>query len=89
MDSMVSKMQNVHAIASDNGTEITDHKDTLEQLKIDFYFAHPCASYERGSIENLNRLVRQCVPRGTDFTDVQNTEVKEVQNKLKILTLFM
>ena len=86
---MVSKMQNVHAIASDKGTEITDHKDTLEQLKIVIYFAHPCASYERGSIENLNRLVRQCVPRGTDFTDVQNTEVKEVQNKLKILTLFM
>ena len=84
---MVSKMQNVHAIASDNGTEITDHKDTSEQLNIDYYFAHPCASYERGSIENLNGLVRQCIPKCTDFNVVQNIDVKENQNKLKILTL--
>ena len=82
IDSLVSKMQNVHTITSDNGTEFTDHKDISEQLKIDYYFAHPYASYEQGSIENLNGLVRQYIPKGTDFTDIQNIEVKEIQNKL-------
>ena len=38
---------------TDNGTEFTNHKKISEELDIKYYFAHPYASYERGSIENL------------------------------------
>jgi len=56
IEALASKVQDVCTITSDNGTEFTDHEMISEKLKIDYYFAHPYASYERGSIENLNGL---------------------------------
>ena len=47
-----------HSITSDNGSEFTLHEEIAKELEIDYYFAHPYASYERGSIENLNGLIR-------------------------------
>jgi IS30 family transposase len=47
-----------HSVTSDNGSEFTLHEDIAKSLEIDYYFAHPYASYERGSIENLNGLIR-------------------------------
>ena len=39
-------------------------------------------SYERGSIENLNGLVRQYIPKGTDFNSISQTFVKTIERKL-------
>ena len=82
IDALETRAQKVYTITSDNGTEFTDHEMISEKLKIDYYFAHPYASYERGSIENLNGLVSQYIPKGTDFTDIQNPEIKEIQSRL-------
>ena len=49
----------IFTITTDNGTEFTDHKNIASKLNVNYYFAHQYASYERGSIENLNGLVRQ------------------------------
>lgn len=69
-------------ITSDNGTEFTNHKIISETLGLDYYFAHPYASYERGSIENLNGLIRQYIPKGTDFSEVDDLSVKLIEDKL-------
>lgn len=82
IQSLLLREKKVHTITSDNGTEFTDHELVSKKLKIDYYFAHPYASYERGSIENLNGLVRQYIPKGTEFTNIDNTTLKEIQNKL-------
>jgi len=71
-----------YSITSDNGTEFTNHKAIAKSLGIDYYFAHPYASYERGSIENLNGLVRQYIPKGTDFSEIDPEFVKTIENKL-------
>ncbi len=72
----------VFTVTTDNGTEFTDHKKISEKLNIQYYFAHPYASYERGSIENLNGLVRQYIPKGTDFANVSHNEIKIIEKKL-------
>ena len=82
IESLLLREKKVYTITSDNGTEFTDHEIVSKELKIDYYFAHPYASYERGSIENLNGLVRQYIPKGTEFTNIENTTLKEIQNKL-------
>ena len=69
-------------LTSDNGTEFTDHEFIAKQLDIKYYFANPYASYERGSIENLNGLVRQYIPKGTDFNSISQTFVKTIERKL-------
>ena len=72
----------IFTITTDNGTEFTDHKNISSKLNINYYFADPYASYERGSIENLNGLVRQYIPKGTDFNDIDPVQVKTIQDKL-------
>jgi len=72
----------IHTITSDNGKEFAGHSDISEKLKINFYFAKPYHSYERGANENANRLIRQYFPKKTDFSTITNTQVKWVENEL-------
>lgn len=72
----------IHTITSDNGKEFAEHKAIASALDIDFYFANPYSSWERGLNEYTNKLVRQYIPKGTDFNDVNSEKVKEIQYKL-------
>ena len=72
----------IHTITSDNGKEFAEHKAIASDLEIDFYFANPYSSWERGLNEYTNKLIRQYIPKGTDFNNVSNDKVKEIQYKL-------
>jgi IS30 family transposase len=60
----------LHNITADNGKEFTGHEEVAENLSIDYFFDHPYHSWERGSNENLNGLIRQYFPKGSDFTGI-------------------
>lgn len=72
----------LHTITSDNGKEFANHKNIAEQLDIDFYFAKPYHSWQRGANENLNGLIRQYFAKDYDFTTIQKTQIQNVQNIL-------
>jgi IS30 family transposase len=72
----------LHTITSDNGKEFAGHKEIAKALGIDYYFATPYHSWERGANENLNGLVRQYFPKGSSFVDIEPEKVIEIQNKL-------
>ena len=71
-----------HTITSDNGTEFTNHQNIAKFLKIQYFFANPYASYERGSIDNLNGLIRQYIPKGKGFETIEQNELDLIENKL-------
>lgn len=71
-----------YSITSDNGNEFILHEEISKQLGMTYYFAHPYASYERGSIENLNGLIRQYIPKGKTFDDIDQLYIKKIQEKL-------
>lgn len=52
-------------IVSDNGKEFANHKAIANALEIDFFFAKPYHSWERGANENLNVLIKQYFPKKT------------------------
>lgn len=54
-------------LTTDNGKEFAGHERIARLLKMDVYFAHPYSSWERGTNENTNGLLRQYLPKGTDF----------------------
>ena len=56
----------LHTATSDNGKEFADHQLIARKLQLDFFFAKPYHSWERGSNENLNGLIRQYIPKKTD-----------------------
>ena len=72
----------VKTITFDNGLEFAEHETIADRLGADIYFAHPYASWERGINENTNGLIRQYFPKGTDFNDVTDEQVKAVMEKL-------
>jgi len=72
----------LHTITSDNGAEFTKHERISKALNIDFYFAKPYQSWQRGSNENLNRLVRQYFPKGTDFNDIDEKAIEFAEKQI-------
>jgi transposase, IS30 family len=72
----------VHTITSDNGREFAHHQAIATQLEAGFYFAHPYSSWERGTNENTNGLVRQYFPKKTDFSKITDAEVERVMERL-------
>ena len=69
-------------ITSDNGKEFAYHKKVSSALKTDFYFANPYHSWERGLNEHTNGLIRQYLPKKSDFTHVSKEEIIMIQNRL-------
>jgi IS30 family transposase len=72
----------VHTLTSDNGKEFAQHKDIAEALKADFYFARPYASWERGTNENMNGLIRQYFPKDRDLRTVTDEEIQFAMERL-------
>ena len=72
----------LHTITSDNGKEFAGHKRIAEALGVDFYFAHPYHSWERGANENMNGLIRQYIPKGMSMEDIDDEYVEMIQEKL-------
>ncbi|MDY6895066.1 MAG: IS30 family transposase [Thermotogota bacterium] len=66
----------------DNGLEMAKHKLLTKKTGIKVYFAHPYSSWERGTNENTNGLIRRYFPKGTDFNNVTEEQLKIVQDKL-------
>lgn len=69
-------------ITADNGKEFVLHQEIAESLNIDFYFARPYHSWERGANENLNGLIRQYFPKKTDFSKIDEKEIIDAQKQL-------
>ena len=66
----------------DTGKEFSGFAQMERRLGIRTYFAHPYHSWERGTNENTNGLLRQFFPKGTDLTQVSDSEVDRVERLL-------
>ena len=72
----------VKIMTYDNGKEFCGHAKIDEALGSTGYFARPFASWERGSNENFNGLLRQYVPKKCQMTRITNEEIKMIENRL-------
>lgn len=69
-------------ITSDNGLQFARHERVTAETGIQFYFAKPYHSWERGSNENTNGLIRQYIPKGADFDVLTPEDILEIQEKI-------
>jgi IS30 family transposase len=65
----------IHTITSDNGKEFAHHRQVAKALNAKFFFARPYASWERGTNENTNGLLRQYFPKDRDFSTITQAEI--------------
>ncbi len=71
-----------HTITSDNGKEFAYHEDIAKELGVRFYFCDPYSSWQRGLNENTNGLVRRYIPKGSDFSDISDEQIRFIQDRL-------
>lgn len=71
-------------ITCDNGVEFLDHKGIeksiyTKQKRTTVYYCHPYSSYERGTNENINRMIRRFFPKGTNFDEIKPAQIAAVE----------
>lgn len=69
-------------ITADNGKEFSLHEQIADVLGIGFYFADPYSSWQRGTNENTNGLIRQYIRKGSDLNDYTNEYITEITHRL-------
>ena len=74
--------EQLHTITSDNGKEFAGHVGIAQALGIDYYFAHPYHSWERGANENMNGLIRQYAPKQSTFEELTQQDIELIMNRL-------
>lgn len=72
------------SITADNGSEFLDH-EALEcsvggGKRTDIYYANPYAGWERGSNENVNRMIRRFIPKGCDISRFTRKQIQQVED---------
>lgn len=82
IERLLPYQEKIHTITSDNGKEFAEHKMISSELNLDFYFAKPYHSWERGANENTNGLIRQYFPKKTSFENISDDDVKRVEEIL-------
>ena len=77
-------VSSLESITADNGKEFAAHQEISQVLSVDFYFAHPYSSWERGTNENTNGLIRQYLPKSRNLKNVSFQEEIMIMDRLNL-----
>ena len=73
-------------ITVDNGSEFLDFESlqnsllTPENKRVTVYYAHPYSSWERGTNENINKLIRRFIPKGSSIDDYTEEDIQRIEH---------
>jgi IS30 family transposase len=81
-DAIKEHEANFKTLTLDNGTEFHGYKELEDRFSVKCYFATPYHSWERGSNENLNGLIRQYLPKGVCMQEVTQTYCDAIELRL-------
>ena len=72
----------MRTITLDNGTEFHDYERVEQASRVKFYFATPYHSWERGTNENTNGLIRQYLPKGMCMRHISQADCEHIAAQL-------
>lgn len=69
-------------ITTDNDILFQCHRELARLLGVTIYFCHPYHSWEKGSIENANGVIRKTIPKGSDISRYSRQFIRSIERKL-------
>ena len=70
-------------ITTDNGSEFAEHQWISRQLGgVPVYFTDSYSSWQKGAIENTNKLIRQYIPKGANINNITDALITKIQKKI-------
>lgn len=69
-------------MTADNGSENTRHKEITQALEMAMYFCHAYASWEKGSVENMNKRIRRYLPKGMSLDSLTEETIQIIEWQL-------
>lgn len=72
-----------NSLTVDNDISFSGHRELSKMISAPVYFCHAYHSWEKGGVENTNKLIRQYVPKGTDISRLKDEYVEEIEMKLQ------
>lgn len=78
-EALLPYKKHVHTITTDNGPEFADHIRVRTKLNTSVFFANPYRSWEKGTIENANKLIRQYIPKKSNLNQFSQEQLSQIQ----------
>jgi IS30 family transposase len=72
----------LRTLTTDNGIENKRHKTITRKTGAPVFFTDPYSSWQKGGVENANKMLRRYFPKGTDFATVSQTDVDEALTRI-------
>ena len=73
------------SITFDNGSEFSNSSGMEKDGRTNVYYAHPYSSYERGTNENWNGIVRRFIPKGSNIDMLTETDIQRINHYINTL----
>jgi transposase, IS30 family len=71
-----------NSLTIDNDISFRKHEEMSKLLGAPIYFCRPYHAWEKGGVENINKLIRQYIPKGADISEYTDKYIQEIENKL-------
>ena len=75
---IMENIHKLHSITFDNGIENRYHM----QLNIPTFFCEPYSSWQKGSVENVNKMIRKYIPKGSDISQYSEEYIQWIEEKI-------
>lgn len=76
------RFKEIKTITTDNDLLFKKHLELEKILKVKIYFCHPYHSWEKGTIENINKYIRKDIPKGSNISRYSRRFIQEIEDKL-------
>ncbi len=77
-----SSLKTIKTLTLDNGVEFSFHEKMSEKLKATIYFCDPYKSWQKGAIENANKLLRTKLPRKTNIDTMEQHQIDSIVKQI-------
>ena len=74
--------EQLRTITTDNGSEFAAHEWITQHLRVPVYFTDSYSSWQKGAVENTNKLIRQYIPKGMDISTITDKRIASIQAKI-------